>query len=137
VPHSTDNRAHGGTGQKDGQKTFKAGRRKHSLGARRVRELKEKRLEGMVAFITEELKRIISQMGKPKSLDTGTIDNVIDRAWDRGSPPVLKEAVAFEIWNALHMLGVEITYTDKCQHLPKIEPGVGKLREAFRALYGA
>ena len=101
------------------------------------RKLFDKRLDGMAAFLTQELRSKVTQQQKPAKVDTHSIENLIDRAWDNFAVPIPKEAVAFEIWNCLHRLGVEITHTDRCRYLPKMEGGVGRLREAFRAWYEA
>ncbi len=102
------------------------------------RKLTEKRAASMAAFVTQELEYTLAQRQKPGPLDANSIENIIDRAWDHvGGLPVPREAVAFEVWNGLHLRGVEITHMDKCRYVPKMEGGAApsRLREAFRAWY--
>jgi hypothetical protein len=102
------------------------------------RKLTTKRADGMAAFITQELQFVISERQRSQIVDSNAIENLIDRAWDRGPLPVSKEAVAFEIWNGLHILGVEIGQVEKCRYVPKMEggPAPARLRAAFRTWYG-
>jgi hypothetical protein len=98
------------------------------------RKLTEKRADGMATFITHELQHVLGQQQKPQAYDVTSIENIIDRAWGRGALPVPKEAVAFEIWNGLHMLGIDITHIDRSRYIPRMEGGAApsRLREAFR-----
>ena len=95
--------------------------------------LAETRADMIAAHIIEELKTRVGQ----KRFDAPGIDLIIDRAWDRGNLPDSKEAVAFEIWNLVHVLGAEITDQTACRYVPKMEGGPvpARLRRAFRAWY--
>jgi hypothetical protein len=103
-----------------------------------ARKLIEERSKRMAAFIVQELDYRIAQTGD-RPIDTHSIENLVDRAFDHAELPLLpREAVAFEIWNALYMRGIEITHIDKTRYVPKLEggPGPARLREAFRNWYG-
>jgi len=98
--------------------------------------LSKKRAESMARFIEEELGYGVVNRQKSGAYAATEVDNLIDRAFDRGALPVSKQAIAFEIWNVLHATGTEITDQEKCD-VPSVEGGpvVKDLRKFFRGWY--
>jgi hypothetical protein len=83
--------------------------------------LSKKRAESMARFIEEELGYGVVNRQKSGAYSATEVDNLIDRAFDRGALPISKQAIAFEIWNALHATGTEITDQEKCRYVPSVE----------------